>query len=50
MCTNELLFSADRLPFTVLFASDNYEWADAAIGECGMPNVGFSLQYEQQNC
>merc|ERR1712038_264627 len=39
----------DRLPFTVLFASDNYEWAGAAM-ECAMPNVGFSLQYEQQNC
>ena len=38
----------DRIPFTIMFASDNWEW-DADM-ECMTPDTGFRLQYEQSTC
>ena len=39
---------ASRIPFTIMFASDNWEW-DADM-ECMTPDTGFRLQYEQSTC
>jgi len=41
----------DRTPFTIMFASDNWEWA-VAMRECvdNNDNNGFRLQYEQMTC
>ena len=39
--------SADRVPFTVLFASDNWEWDGlGTTTECDGTDVGFRLSYE----
>jgi len=47
----------DRTPFTIMFASDNWEWAAptataTALTECSemQSGPGFRLQYEQMTC